>query len=235
MNPTEAGQLLAHAAAFDNRRPSVAAAQAWAAALHDIPLDADALGAVARYYGTAEASEPGGKWLQPHHVRRHRQAIRDERLGPPGPGLSSPLPPPADPDNPREYIAALRAQEARIAAGVEQVPAIEGGAPTGYDDNPHVQKILTAFRAEQDAAARRKAQEAEYESQAIRAYVASVEQLLALPDRGAKALAAARDELYSDDEAARGYPLLTATAGVHDEHKVTIRAAWLVTQRDGLT
>lgn len=231
MNPTEAGQLLAHCAAFDNRKPSAAASEAWAAALHDVPLDHDALGAVARYYGLAEASEPGGKWIQPHHVRRHRQALRDERLGPPGPGLSSPLPPPADPDKPREYAAALRDQEARIAAGVETVPAIEAGAPASYDDNPHVQKILADYRKAQDAAARRKQEEAAYERQQVRAYLAALQQLLALPDLGRAAIEQARHELYSDEQAAQGHPLLAATAGVMDEHKVTVYAAALV--RDG--
>ena len=53
MNPTEAAELLGHAAAFDNRNPSAAAAVAWASALHDIPLDNDAKAAVAAYYTTA--------------------------------------------------------------------------------------------------------------------------------------------------------------------------------------
>jgi hypothetical protein len=79
--PSEAARLLLHAAAFDNRKPSAGAAAAWAAALHDIPLDEDTLGAVARYYGTAATDDPNDRrWIQPHHVRFHRAKIREPRI-----------------------------------------------------------------------------------------------------------------------------------------------------------
>lgn len=168
-------------------------------------------------------------FVSPSEIREEVKRIREARLGPPGPGLS-PIPPPADPDDVFGYMRALRAQQARIAAGVEQVPAIEAGEHGGYDDNPHVQGILAQYRAEQDAAALRKRQEAEHERQGVRAYVAAVEQLLALPDRGKRAIEQARDELFGDAQAARGFPLLAATAGAHDEHKVTVHAAWLVAE-----
>ena len=81
MTPDEAKRLLAHAAAFDNRKPSAAAAHAWAAALYNIPLDADTLGAVARYYSLPASDDPNDKrWIQPHHVRFHRAKIREPRI-----------------------------------------------------------------------------------------------------------------------------------------------------------
>jgi hypothetical protein len=80
MNPQEAGQLLGHAAAFDNRKPSAAQALAWAAALHDIPLDQDTIGAVARYYSLPASDDPNDKrWIQPHHIKFHRKRIREPR------------------------------------------------------------------------------------------------------------------------------------------------------------
>jgi hypothetical protein len=207
---------------FDDYTPD-----AWHDLLGDLDLD-DCKTAVR----TVAQRQP---FVSPSEIRAELKRVRAERIGPPGPGLS-PIPPPVHPDaGPKAYLESLRAQQARLASGIEQVPAIEGGQPTGYDDNPHVQKILDTFRGEQDAAARRRAEQAAAESQAIRAYVASVEQLLALPDHGEKALAAARDELLGDEQAAQGFPLLHATAGLMDEHKIHIRAAWLVTQRDGLT
>ncbi|MEU8473722.1 zinc finger domain-containing protein [Streptomyces hygroscopicus] len=87
MTPDEAVRLLAHAAAFDNRQPSRVAAQAWAAALRDIPLDQDTLDAVAAFYGTVTLDDAAKfdptkrRWLEPHHVRYHRQKIRNARLG----------------------------------------------------------------------------------------------------------------------------------------------------------
>ncbi|HEY9438053.1 MAG TPA: hypothetical protein VIS29_05265, partial [Streptomyces sp.] len=133
--------------------------------------------------------------------------------------------PPADPDDPKAYIAALRQQQTAIADGREQVPAIEGGAPVGYDDNPHVQRILSAFKAEQDAAARRRAEADRAAREALRTYRDAVEYLLGLPDHGERALDAARDYLLGDEQAAHGFPLLAATPGVMDEHRITIWAA----------
>lgn len=86
MNVEEAKQLLGRAAAFDNRKPSLAAAIAWAAALHDIPLDDDTIAAITTFYGTntlavSEKFDPTKKrWLEPHHVRHHRQQIRNARI-----------------------------------------------------------------------------------------------------------------------------------------------------------
>lgn len=81
MDKADAAQLLGYCAAFDNRTVGRVDATAWAAALRDVPCDGDALDAVARYYGTAP-ERPGERlWIQPHHVRAGRLAIRKERLG----------------------------------------------------------------------------------------------------------------------------------------------------------
>lgn len=223
MNPTEAVMLVRYVEAccpqqkFDEYSPD-----AW----HDLLGDL----ALGDCRAAARAVAQRQPFVSPSEIRAEVKAIREARLGPPGPGLS-PIPPPADPDDPKAYMAALRQQQARIAAGVEEVPAIEAGQPTGYDDNPHVQAVLADYRRAQDAAALRKQQEAAAERQHVDAYLAAVEQLLNLPDRGRAAIETARDELFGDEQAARGFPLLAATAGVMDEHKVTVHAAALV--RDG--
>lgn len=86
MNAAEAARLLGHAAAFDNRTVGEASARAWAMALRDIPLDQDTLDAVAAFYGTntldasARFDPTKRRWIEPHHVRYHRQQIRNSRL-----------------------------------------------------------------------------------------------------------------------------------------------------------
>lgn len=80
MNADEAAELLGHASGFDNRQPSVAAAMAWAAALHDIPLDTDTKAAVAAYYTTPPQDPKERLWILPHHVRTLRTKIRNARL-----------------------------------------------------------------------------------------------------------------------------------------------------------
>lgn len=80
MNPREAAELLGHCAMFDNRKPSQGAAVAWASALHDIPLDADAKAAVAVYYTTSPKDPSDRLWILPHHIRSLRSKIRSARL-----------------------------------------------------------------------------------------------------------------------------------------------------------
>ena len=80
MNAEEAAELLAHCSGFDNRKPYVAAAVAWASALHDIPMDADAKAAVAAYYSTPPKDPDARLWILPHHVRTLRAKIRSKRL-----------------------------------------------------------------------------------------------------------------------------------------------------------
>ena len=124
MNPTEAAELLGHAAAFDNRNPSAAAAVAWAAALEDVPLDADAKAAVAMYYRTPPQNPNERLWILPHHVRTLRTKIRNARLE------NFQYEPVGDETVP-EYLARLRGQVAAIAsgrvAGPTGQPMLEGG------------------------------------------------------------------------------------------------------------
>lgn len=229
MNPTEAAQLLAHAAAFDNRKPSAAASTAWAAALHDVPLDEDATAAIARFYGTADEHETGQKWIQPHHVRQHRKALRAERLGPEGPGLSGAIPA-ADPDDIPAYLAALRRQETEVADGAVALPAIEAGTGRAAWKNPNVRRIREMFDAEQAASRERQAAEKRAEREATRAYIDAQETLLTLDDLGQAAMTRAWDELFGEEQAAAEFPLAADALGVTDQQKTVIRAARLITE-----
>lgn len=117
MTPAEAAELLAHAAAFDNRTVGSADAHAWAAALRDVPLDADTLAAVARFYGTPPPESGRQLWIQPHHVRTHRRDIRAARLE----GFAY------DPDRERDddaarYVTRLRGQLDAVGSGRSPSP-----------------------------------------------------------------------------------------------------------------
>lgn len=135
MNPEEAAELLGHCAAFDNRKPSAAAAIAWASALHDVPLDKDACAAVAAYYTTPPKDPDHKLWILPHHVRTLRSQIRSKRLE------NFQYEPRPD-ETPREFIARYRGQVQAIASGrvapPTGQPALTGG--------PHsdVAKVLEA-------------------------------------------------------------------------------------------
>lgn len=124
MNKKEAASLLGHCAAFDNRKPSEAAAMAWAAALHDVPLDQDTKAAVAAYYSTPPKDPDARLWILPHHVRTLRSKIRSARLE------NFQYQPIAD-ETPREYLARYRGQVQAIAsrrvAGPSGRPALDGG------------------------------------------------------------------------------------------------------------
>lgn len=124
MNPRDAAQLLGHAAAFDNRKPSQAAAVAWAAALHDVPLDDDAKAAVAVYYTTPPQDPKERLWILPHHIRTLRTKIRNQRLE------NFQYEPVGDETVP-EYLARLRGQVRAIASGRIAAPtgrlALDGG------------------------------------------------------------------------------------------------------------
>lgn len=124
MNAGEAARLLAHAAAFDNRTVGEAAARAWAAALHDVPLDEDAKAAVAMYYTTAPQDPRERLWILPHHIRTLRTKIRNARLE------NFQYEPVGDETVP-EYLARLRGQVQAIASGAAPAPtgrlALEGG------------------------------------------------------------------------------------------------------------
>lgn len=124
MNQKEAAELLGHCSGFDNRKPSVVAAIAWAAALNDVPLDDDARAAVAIYYTTPPQDPEARLWILPHHVRSLRTKIRSKRLE------NFQYEPIGDESVP-EYLARLRGQVEAIASGRTASPtdrlALEGG------------------------------------------------------------------------------------------------------------
>lgn len=124
MNEKEAAVLLGHCAAFDNRKPSQAAAIAWAGALHDVPLDQDTKAAVAAFYSTPPKDPETRLWIQPHNVRTLRAKLRDARLE------NFQYEPIGDETVP-EYLARLRGQRHAIASGRIPAPArapmLEGG------------------------------------------------------------------------------------------------------------
>jgi len=124
VTPSEAAQLLGHCAAFDNRTVGKVDARAWAAALHDVPFDADAVAAVAAFYGTPPKDPSQKLWIQPHHVRTLRTKIRNARLEN---FQYEPLPD----ETTAEYLARYRGQVQAIASGRIAAPsgrpALEGG------------------------------------------------------------------------------------------------------------
>ncbi|PWG13930.1 hypothetical protein DF268_08675 [Streptomyces sp. V2] len=129
MNPTEAAELLGHCSSFDNRKPSVAAAVAWASALHDIPLDTDAKAAVAAYYSTPPKDPDARLWILPHHVRTLRSKIRSKRLE------NFQYEPVGD-ETVEEFMARYRGQVQAIASGHAPAPtgrlALEGAPSTAF-------------------------------------------------------------------------------------------------------
>jgi hypothetical protein len=124
VNLNEAAELLGHCAAFDNRKPSAAAAVAWASALHDVPLDKDAKAAVAAYYSTPPKDPEAKLWILPHHVRTLRSKIRSQRLE------NFQYEPLGD-ETPAEFLARYRGQVQAIASGRVAAPsgrlALTGG------------------------------------------------------------------------------------------------------------
>jgi|SRR5687768_3650934 len=133
MTPAEASDLLTRCAGFDNRQPSAAAAIAWASALHDIPLDADAYAAVDRYYGTPPKDPNQRLWIQPHDVRRLRRTIRSERVE------NFQYEPVGD-EAPAEFIARYRGQLDAIASGRHPAPA-DRPALTGGPSREFVREL----------------------------------------------------------------------------------------------
>ena len=221
MTPEQMIDLLSLIAARDRRTIGKADVAVWMEDIGDLDFN-DARRAVADHF-----REEPDTWLMAGHVRRRVQAMRAERLGPPGPGLSPQIPA-ADPDDVQGYLRALREQRARAAAG-QEVPALPAG-DADAQEHPDAKAIREKFEQAKAEARRRKAEQARAESEALAAYRQAVETLLALPDHGATALAAARDHLLGDDQAARGFPDLQATPGVMDEHKIHIWAARTVTE-----
>jgi hypothetical protein len=116
VNANEAAELLGHCSGFDNRKPSLAAAVAWASALHDIPLDADAKAAVAAYYSTPPQNPNDRLWILPHHIRTLRSKIRSKRLE------NFQYEPVSD-ETVEEFMDRYRGQVQAIASGRVQAPS----------------------------------------------------------------------------------------------------------------
>lgn len=124
MTPSEAAKLLGHCALFDNRTVGAIDSRAWSVALRDIPLDQDALDAVARFYSTPPAKPGERLWIQPHDVKTHRKEIRAERLA------NFVFESTSDDDDPF-YLARYRQRLDAVASGrvpaPADAPALEGG------------------------------------------------------------------------------------------------------------
>nr|DAN77653.1 MAG TPA: Loader and inhibitor of phage G40P [Caudoviricetes sp.] len=116
MNPTEATQVLAKAAAYDNRQPDQAAALAWAEALdRDMPLQ-DALRIVGEHYRDERA------WVMPADINRRWRALGKARLET-AQRMGLPEPPDELADSPGDWAAWKKAQIAAVKAGCDGTQA----------------------------------------------------------------------------------------------------------------
>lgn len=116
MNPTEATQVLAKAAAYDNRQPDQAAALAWAESLdRDMPL-ADALRIVGEHYRDERA------WVMPADINRRWRALGKARLET-AVRMGLPEPPDELADTPGDWAAWKKAQIRAIRAGCDATQA----------------------------------------------------------------------------------------------------------------
>jgi hypothetical protein len=116
MNPQEATQVLAKAAAYDNRQPDQAAALAWAEALDtDMPLQ-DALRIVGEHYRDERA------WVMPADINRRWRALGKARLET-AERMGLPEPPDELADAPGDWAAWKKAQIAAVKAGCDATQA----------------------------------------------------------------------------------------------------------------
>lgn len=116
MNPQEAAQVLAKAAAYDNRQATQAAALAWAEALDkDLPLQ-DALHIVSEHYRDER------NWVMPADINRRWRTLGKARLET-ATRMGLPGPPDELADTPGDWIAWQRAQIRAIKAGCDALQA----------------------------------------------------------------------------------------------------------------
>lgn len=125
MNASEAAQVLTVAAVYDNRKPSAAAAQAWAADLEKVTM-AEGAAAVREHY----LASPG-VWIMPGHVvavvaRRRRAESRGLWLAELR-ALRN-----VDPDDPHAVLDALR----RVHATASREPERRALPPGKFADSP---------------------------------------------------------------------------------------------------
>lgn len=129
MNPQEAAQVLAKAAAYDNRQATQAAALAWAEALdHDMPL-AEALRIVGEHYREERA------WVMPADINRRWRTLGRARLET-AVRMGLPEPPDELADDPEAWAAWKKAQIAAVKAGCDGTQA-EARAWRAIGRTPH--------------------------------------------------------------------------------------------------
>lgn len=80
MNKADTAELLAFAAAFDQRTIGNADVEAWTLVLADTPWDDTTREAIALYYRTAPQNPEERRFLQVHHVRTYRSRVRQRRF-----------------------------------------------------------------------------------------------------------------------------------------------------------
>lgn len=113
MTPSQVAELLAMASAFDRRTVGDADVMAWHLVLRDIDHQ-DAQKALAAHYSETR------DWVMPADIRQRVRTARNDAARDINAGGGKGLPPEipdADPDDVPAYLAALRAQRTRAAAG----------------------------------------------------------------------------------------------------------------------
>lgn len=116
MNPTEAAQVLAKAAAYDNRQATQAAALAWAEALdQDLPLQ-EALRIVGEHYREER------NWVMPADINRRWRTLGKARLET-AVRMGLPEPPDELADDPEAWATWKKAQIRAVKAGCDGTQA----------------------------------------------------------------------------------------------------------------
>lgn len=123
MKPTEAAALLTIAAAYDNRKPDVDQAKAWALALDGLRFEDCRVVIVEHYRRNRE-------WLMPVDVVSGVKRLRDRRIAEYGP---IDLPPGFDPDDTAGYARHLREMRRQIGDGT-----LTPGAPVAVGETHDV-------------------------------------------------------------------------------------------------
>ena len=152
MNTTEAAQVLAKAAAYDNRQPDQAAALAWA---KDLPLQ-DALRIVGEHYRDERS------WVMPADINRRWRSLGKARLET-AQRMGLPEPPDELADTPGDWAAWKKAQIRAIRAGCDAAQADArawhaiGRTPRERRELPSQPPMPSEWQAMLDAATPRQA------------------------------------------------------------------------------
>jgi hypothetical protein len=133
MTPADAAELLAYAAAFDNRSTSEIAARAWAEALDPRVLLADGRRVVVEHYARTR------EWIMPSDINTAATRLRRERLD----RMATPEPPESLDGDPALEIPWQRAYRAAIGDGHDEQRADEIACATVGVRRP---AVITAVR-----------------------------------------------------------------------------------------